>query len=574
LELQAEEDFVDNLYVAMVAGILILLASMISVEMALSAALVEITLGIVAGNFLGLHTTPWIDFLASFGSVVLTFLAGAEIDAKLLKEKFKESIAIGGISFLAPFLGAIAFAYFVLHWGGRASEIAGVALSTASLAVVYSVLVETGLTETTIGKIIMASAFVTNFGAAATLTLLFITPTIWLIPFIVVSAALIIIMPRMEDWFFNRYGNRVIEPEIKSVFAALFVMMFFAERAQSHAVLPAFILGLAVSDVLARHRLQQQRLRVVAFALLAPFFFLKSGMNISLPAVVQNLSWLVILLGVKLVVKFIGVYPPSRHWVGKGALYTTFLMSTGMTFGTISSLYGFNTGIISQAQFSVLATTVALSAVISAIIAQRFFEPERSALPTIANGRSPKLVAGDDGIRRTQRLVNTFTRDIMNPDVIAIEPDATLRQAAELMLNYGINGLPVVDADGRLVGIVGIKDVLRAPWPSLARGQISHVEPLEQKAQVLDRVHVSRVMARNVRITTEDRPVMEVAAMMSNLGLHPIPVIRDGHLVGIVSRADVVEALLAVPAETGDLPTLVSGPGFGEPIDEPEPGTA
>jgi Kef-type K+ transport system membrane component KefB len=145
----------NTLLVATVAGGLILLASMASVEFGLSVAITEILLGIVGGNLLGLHTTPWIDFLASFASIVLTFLAGAEVDPDLLREKWKESLLIGGLSFLIPFLLAIPVLYFVFGWSSQAAEIGGVALSTTSLAVVYAVLVETGLTATPIGKLIM-----------------------------------------------------------------------------------------------------------------------------------------------------------------------------------------------------------------------------------------------------------------------------------------------------------------------------------------------------------------------------------------------------------------------------------
>jgi Kef-type K+ transport system membrane component KefB len=372
----------ENLWIAMIMGILILVASMASVELGISVALIEIVLGVVAGNWLGLHTTPWIDFLASFASIVLTFLAGAEVDPELMRERLKESLWIGGISFLAPFLGAWLAAHYVFGWSWQAAQICGVALSTTSLAVVYAVLVETGLTHTTLGKIIMASTFVTDFGTALALSVLFVRPTWWLVPFVLVSAGLVLLMPRLQPWFFPRYGGRVIEPEIKGAFAALFVLMYFAERAESHAVLPAFILGLAVAKILQSNREQQRRFRVVAFALLTPFFFIKSGMNVSLKAVWANLGLMLGLLGVKLLFKGVGVYPTAKRYLPEGATYTTLLMSTGLTFGTISSLYGLNAGLLTNDQFSVLVTVVVLSAVVPTWIAQRFFQP--SVEPTHA----------------------------------------------------------------------------------------------------------------------------------------------------------------------------------------------
>lgn len=371
----------DGLLIAVIAAVLILLASMASVEFGVSVALIEISLGVIAGNFLGLSSPPWMDFLASFGSIVLTFLAGAEVDPQVMREKLKESLLIGGLSFAAPFFGAWAFALWALGWSQSAAQIAGVALSTTSLAVVYAVLVETGLTHTPLGKLIMASTFVTDFGTAVALAALFIRPTWWLVPFVVVSVVLIWLMRALQPWFFSRYGERVIEPEIKGAFAALLVLMFFADRAQSHAVLPAFILGLALAPIFHGQPQLQRRFRVVAFALLTPFFFLKGGMNVSLGLVWVNLWPLVALLAVKLVTKFLGVYPLARRYMPADATFTTLLMSTGLTFGTISSLYGLNAGILDQAQFSILVTAVVASAVIPTVIAQRWFSPVAEATP-------------------------------------------------------------------------------------------------------------------------------------------------------------------------------------------------
>ena len=92
----------DTLAIATLAALLVLIASMISVELAISAAIIEIVLGVVAGNLLGMTSTPWIDFLASFAGVVLTFLAGAEVDPRILRQKSKQALAIGGLRSLCP----------------------------------------------------------------------------------------------------------------------------------------------------------------------------------------------------------------------------------------------------------------------------------------------------------------------------------------------------------------------------------------------------------------------------------------------------------------------------------------
>lgn len=373
----------EPLLVATIFGFLILLAAMVSIELGLSVAIIEISLGVIAGNFLGVITTPWIDFIAAFAGIVLTFLAGAEVDPGFLREKLKESLLIGGASFALPFVGVALFAYFVAGWDLRQAQIAGIALSTTSLAVVYAVLVETGLNRTDTGKILMAATFVTDLGTALALTLLFIQPTPFLLLFVAVSIAAIAGMLLLQRWFFERYGDRIIEPEIKGAFAVLFLLMWTADLAKSHAVLPAFLLGLALARVFQRHPEEHRRFRVVAFALLTPFFFFKSGLNVSLGALAASIPLLLGLFAAKLGLKFAGVYPLALRYVRPHATYTTLLMSTGLTFGTISSLYGLNAGIIDRTQFSVLVSAVILSAIVPTAIAQRRFSPPTRALTRV-----------------------------------------------------------------------------------------------------------------------------------------------------------------------------------------------
>jgi Kef-type K+ transport system membrane component KefB len=355
---------------------LIFIASFFSVELGLSVAIIEMSLGVIGGNFLGLHPTPWITYLAGFGGILLTFLAGAEVDTRVMKAKFKESLLIGGISFLAPFLGAMVYARYLLGWTWPAAEIAGVALSTTSLAVVYAVLVETGLTHTEMGKILMAATFITDLGTTLALTLLFLEFNWFTLLFLAISAALILIIPKIYPWICRRYGERVIEPEIKFLFLILIIFIFFAKVGASHAILPAFILGLAMSNHFLENRKLQHRLRVVAFAIITPFFFINGGMNISLKLLLMSLGLLLQLLLVKQITKIIGVYPLARKFLPENAMFITLLMSTGLTMGTISSVYGLTAGLIDRAQFSILVAVVVLSAIIPTFIAQKFFQPK------------------------------------------------------------------------------------------------------------------------------------------------------------------------------------------------------
>src|SRR4249919_868762 len=361
--------------IAAVLATTILLASMVSVELGVSVALIELFAGVLVGNAFHLDIPSWLAFLGSFAGVVLTFLAGAEVDVPQFKREWRASLSIGAVSFLAPFLVAMATAYWAAGWTREQAEIGGLALSTTSLAVVYAVLVETGLNRSITGKRIMAATFVTDILTVLGLSLLFITPNLWIVPFGLASVLAIWGLPRIAPWFFGRYGDRIIEPEIKLVFAAMFALMYLGERANSQAVLPVFVLGLAMSEHYQTHRLEQERLRVVAFAFLTPFFFIKGGLNLSLGAVWANLGLLALLAAAKMLPKLGGVYPLARRYCPPDAAFTTILMSTGLTFGTITALYGLQAGIIDRTQFSLLLTVVVLSAVVPTAIAQRAFQP-------------------------------------------------------------------------------------------------------------------------------------------------------------------------------------------------------
>jgi Kef-type K+ transport system membrane component KefB len=165
-------------------------------------------------------------------------------------------------------------------------------------------------------------------------------------------------------------------------------------------VLPAFVLGLVMSNHYVEHAEEQKRMRVVAFAFLTPLFFLKGGMNISASALWGNLGLLALLFAGKMVPKLTGVYPLARRFCSPHATFTTLLMSTGLTFGTISSLYGLNAHIIDRTQFSLLVAVVVLSAIVPTAIAQRFYQPgldeQRDLTAPVAPARVPALAGASD----------------------------------------------------------------------------------------------------------------------------------------------------------------------------------
>jgi Kef-type K+ transport system membrane component KefB len=363
----------------LIVGSLVFIASLISLRLGLSVAIVEIVLGSIAGNC-GLETREWMQYLATFGGIILTFLAGTEIDTKMMRRNFKESFLIGGFSLLAPFAAATLVAFFLLHWDLRPSLIAGIALSTTSLAVVYSVLIESGLSNTRIGKLLMAATFITDIGTAIALSVIFIKPTWFTLLFYVVSIVVLVVASFFSHHLFNHatFKNKVVESEIKYIFVLLLILIFFANLGGGHAVLPAFVLGLCMSRYFGKasaHHVVIKRMRTVAYALVTPVFFIVGGTRISYSLIAAGAGLFLLFFAVKIAAKFLGVYFLAKKFIPQGSMYTTLLMSTGLTFGTISSLFGLQAGIINQSQYSILVGVVVASAVIPTFIAQKWFMP-------------------------------------------------------------------------------------------------------------------------------------------------------------------------------------------------------
>jgi Kef-type K+ transport system membrane component KefB len=380
----------DNIwFIAAIWMGLALVASLISIRVGLSVALIEIVVGVAAGNIhFGdgqqiLRSTDWTNFLAMLGSGVLTFLAGAEIDPVSLRANFRVSMAIGTAAFVLPFAGVWAFAQLVLGWPLHQAQIAGIALSTTSVAVVYAVMIETRQNETALGKMILAACFLNDVGTVLALGFIFASFNLWLLVFVLVTGLTLWFMPRWTQFIIARLGaTRVSEPEIKFIFFVLFFLGGLASTAKSEAVLPAYLLGLVVAGVFLRDKTLVHRMRSIAFAMFTPFYFIRAGSLVSLPMLWTALGVIVALLALKMITKLAGVLPLSRLFFmrQREANYTTLLMSTGLTFGTISALFGLQNKIIDQKQYSILVTVVILSAFVPTLIAQKFYEPSRRTM--------------------------------------------------------------------------------------------------------------------------------------------------------------------------------------------------
>ncbi|MBI2440050.1 MAG: cation:proton antiporter [Lentisphaerae bacterium] len=386
---------------------LAVLATVIAYHLKISIALIEICIGVaaaaVANHFFGENALgsnlEWLRFLAATGAILLTFLAGAELDPKVMSSKKKEVFIVGLVGFLAPFLGCAAIARFILHWNIQASWLAGVALSTTSMAVVYAVMLETGFNKTEFGKGILGACFINDLGTVIALGLLFAPFTYKTFVFVGISIVALGLFPFVTSFFTRVYGNRTAAIRAKWVVLVLFALGALALWSGSEAVLPAYVGGMLLAEFAAKEHHWARRMRTLTVGFLTPFYFLRAGTLVSLPALIAAPLIFLALFLAKVISKILGLYPVITHFRNKRSerWYYTLMMSTGLTFGTISALYGLSHGIVTQAQYSFLVATIIASAVIPTIIASLVFLPEH-LLPAVPPKKRTNQIASEAGI--------------------------------------------------------------------------------------------------------------------------------------------------------------------------------
>jgi Kef-type K+ transport system membrane component KefB len=379
--------------------LLAVLSALLASALRLSIALVEICVGVAAASVLtGFDArellaadSEWLRFLAAIGAVLLTFLAGAELDPGVMRSKLLEVNVIGLIGFLAPFLGCTALAYYGLGWNRDASWLAGIALSTTSMAVVYAVMLETGLNKTEFGKGILGACFINDLGTVVALGLLFSPFTGKTIVFVAATVIVLWMLPMSMAWLTHHYGHRTAAIRTKWIMLLLFGLGALALWAGSEAVLPAYLAGMVLAGGAAKDAHWMRRLRTLTVGFLTPFYFLRAGTLVSFPALLTAPLVFMALLAGKVASKIFGLYPfislfrrhPQERW------FYTLLMSTGLTFGTISALFGLAHGLISQDQYSFLVAAVIASAVAPTVIAGKVFFPAHLVPKPHFHGRSP-----------------------------------------------------------------------------------------------------------------------------------------------------------------------------------------
>jgi glutathione-regulated potassium-efflux system ancillary protein KefC len=375
------------------------LSTILANRLKISIALMEISVGTIIGfaafqfgyfDKLSLNS-DWMKFCTGLGAMLLTFLAGAELDPDVMKSKIKEVSFIGLIGFSSPFIGCFLISFYLIGWSMEASLLCGIALSTTSMAVVYAVMLEYGFNETDFGKGVLGACFVNDLGTVIVLGLIFAPFTYKTVIFIAITILLIFTLRPMTDFIVRRFAYKTAAIRAKWVLSILLSMGVLALWSGSEPVLPAYVFGMILAKTMAEDGHFVRRLRTLTIGFLTPLYFLRAGALVSLPALLTAPAIFCVLFGGKVVSKIFGLYPAIRRFRedDKEIWYYTLLMSTGLTFGTISALYGLNNKIITQEQYSLIVGAVIASAVIPTIIANKFFLPSHLLEAPILDDQSP-----------------------------------------------------------------------------------------------------------------------------------------------------------------------------------------
>lgn len=361
------------------------LSTVLANRLKISIALMEI----IVGSFIGfaayeLHLTDklslnadWLKFCIGVGAILLTFLAGAELNPDAMKSKLKEVSIIGLIGFAAPFIGCTLIARWLVGWNLQASLLCGIALSTTSMAVVYAVMLEYGFNQTDFGKGVLGACFVNDLGTVVALGLIFAPFTYKTFIFIGVTIVLMILLRPMTHYLIKRFAYKTAAIRAKWIIFILLSMGVLAMWSGSEPVLPAYIIGMVLARTMERDGHFVRRLRTLTIGFLTPLYFLRAGALVSLPALIAAPWVFLALFAGKMISKISGLFPAVHHFKddSREKWYYTLLMSTGLTFGTISALYGLTHEIISREQYSLIVGAVIASAVIPTLIANKFFLP-------------------------------------------------------------------------------------------------------------------------------------------------------------------------------------------------------
>jgi CBS domain-containing protein len=174
---------------------------------------------------------------------------------------------------------------------------------------------------------------------------------------------------------------------------------------------------------------------------------------------------------------------------------------------------------------------------------------DESNLPKILAAKTPEeviRVIWDTGLTIRTHLT---VRDIMHRDIVTVSPEETLKDVANKLYRHKVSGMPVVDDDGRPIGMISERHLIKAALPNYQamvenRSATPETEPFDDLLRREDEIRAKDIMTTRLFLTTEDTPIVEVAAQMLFRNIRRVPVVEDGKLIGLILRRDIVSKVI------------------------------
>lgn len=351
-------------------ALVLVVAAGIALEIGFSSAIAEILAGVALGYFIvGVESLDWVRFLGNLGLLGLMFLAGFEVDINRLRRTWRASAGIGVLSLTTPMVGVFAVCFFGIGLAWQSAGLMAIGLSTTSLALVYHALKERGDLAEDFGQIVLGAATVVDVLSMVALALLLGDVGWGTAIVLLVLIPTIFGLPRVGIWIFRRYQGSIVEFELRFLMVLLISMGFMAEHVGGiHPALVAFVIGLIMSEVVEEHTEVEEKLRAIVFSLLAPIFFLHAGMQIDLTLITgDSLIQFAILLVVAIGLKFIGTALAARWLIGQSSVFVGLLFNYRLSFGIITATVGKESGLIDEAQYSIILLIIVCSALLPAL---------------------------------------------------------------------------------------------------------------------------------------------------------------------------------------------------------------
>ncbi len=362
----------------LLVSLLIFVAGILSLELGISVAIMEILSGILAGNLFRLISSSWIDNLSLFGLLGLMFFAGFDTDVNLLKRNWRSSLAIGTASFGVPFILLSVLGLFWLGVEPREALLLAIGLSTTSVALLYSMMNEKKLVSREDRQLLMSAAMVVDITSIFFLAFVFEGLTIVSLLFFLFSLVFLAQIPKLGNLLIRRYREDQIEFKIRFVLLILLFLVLLSKKASIHVSLFAFFIGIFFSEFMNEDKELEGKLKSMVFGLMAPIFFFKAGLYVRLASFKWAMLPSIMLLGIVAYLgKYLGTFIVSRKFFPERvARFAGLVFNVRLSFGIIAATFGLESGIVSQETFLSMILIVVGASIATSLLIRFSARPE------------------------------------------------------------------------------------------------------------------------------------------------------------------------------------------------------